>query len=144
MVSLPSARERRSARETKFLTLFLSVAALAESFKFTRLFVRPLMLGYLYLIPLADPFHLFDQPLSQYDLPSSLASPPLSFSPPTSSPAKSTIPATPSRPMIDSGMPTPLEMTEETLAKQPLLDYTTPELVSARSPRSGLPRLIVG
>ncbi|KAM0792562.1 hypothetical protein ACM66B_005226 [Microbotryomycetes sp. NB124-2] len=85
--------------------------ALAESFKFTRLF-----------------------PLSQYDLPSSLPSPPLTFAPTaTDAPkgsAKLAVPPTPSRPMTDSRMPEPLEMTDEQIRHNPILDYTTPDLIS--------------
>ena len=33
--------------------------------------------------------------------------------------------------MLDSKMPEPLEMSEAMLRHQPILDYTTPELVSA-------------
>ncbi|GAA6037013.1 hypothetical protein JCM8097_005508 [Rhodosporidiobolus ruineniae] len=82
--------------------------ALAESFKFTRLF-----------------------PLSQTDIPSSLPSAPLTF--PAASDlfsAKSTsIPATPVRPMIGSKMPDALEMSDEATRHNPILDYTTPEMV---------------
>ncbi|GAA5845671.1 hypothetical protein JCM5353_001257 [Sporobolomyces roseus] len=82
--------------------------ALAESFKFTRLF-----------------------PLSQYDLPSSLPSAPLSFSSSTdSSSPDSKIPPTPSRPMIDSHMPSPLTMSDAATLNNPTLDYTTPDLIT--------------
>ncbi|SCV68921.1 BQ2448_1941 [Microbotryum intermedium] len=131
-----------------------SQQALAESFKFTRLF-----------------------PLSQYDLPTSLPNPPLTFPdltiPTTSSTSAphtreststtrststSTIdpsspshqcststqtnptlasaststptPPTPSRPMIDSAMPQALEMTDEMTRNNPTLDYTTPDLIT--------------
>ncbi|TNY17034.1 hypothetical protein DMC30DRAFT_406953 [Rhodotorula diobovata] len=83
--------------------------ALAESFKFTRLF-----------------------PLSQYDLPSSLPSAPLAF--PSldeveSSDAKG-VPATPVRPMIHSKMPEPLVMSDEATRQNPILDYTTPDQIT--------------
>ena len=82
--------------------------ALAESFKFTRLF-----------------------PLSQYDLPSSSPTLPLSFA--TSSPTDSSstpIPHTPARPMIDSPIPQPLEMTDDMARLNPTLDYTPASVVS--------------
>lgn len=83
--------------------------ALAESFKFCRVF-----------------------PLSQFDLPSSLPDPPLSFpvSTVSTSSSKLSIPQTPSRPMLSSPMPTPLEMSESMARANPTLDYTPPELVS--------------
>ncbi|KAM0746123.1 nagb/rpia/CoA transferase-like protein [Meredithblackwellia eburnea MCA 4105] len=82
--------------------------ALAESFKFCRTF-----------------------PLSQYDLPSSLPLPPLSFPQTPSTPSTSTtIPPTPSRPMLDSPVPTPLSMTDEMTRSNPTLDYTPGELVN--------------
>jgi translation initiation factor eIF-2B subunit alpha len=40
------------------------------------------------------------------------------------------IPETPSRPLLDSEVPTPLEMTAEQVQNNPLLDYTTPDLVT--------------
>ncbi|KAI5481382.1 translation initiation factor eIF-2B alpha subunit [Pseudohyphozyma bogoriensis] len=80
--------------------------ALAESYKFCRVF-----------------------PLSQYDLPSSLATPPLSFPVPSSS-KPSSIPPTPSRPMLSSPMPVPLEMSDDMTRSNPTLDYTGPELIS--------------
>ncbi|BGP38186.1 translation initiation factor eIF-2B subunit alpha [Rhodotorula kratochvilovae] len=90
--------------------------ALAESFKFTRLF-----------------------PLSQYDLPSSLPSAPLAFPSPDeleSQTAKG-VPSTPVRPMIHSKMPEPLVMSDEATRQNPILDYTTPDQV--RSPASSAP-----
>ncbi|GAA5971538.1 hypothetical protein JCM11641_000633 [Rhodosporidiobolus odoratus] len=83
--------------------------ALAESFKFTRLF-----------------------PLSQTDLPSSLPSAPLTFPPASDSafPKAPAIPATPVRPMIDSAMPRALEMSDEATRHNPILDYTSPENIS--------------
>ncbi|KAK4058599.1 translation initiation factor eIF-2B subunit alpha [Microbotryomycetes sp. JL221] len=83
--------------------------ALAESFKFTRLF-----------------------PLSQYDLPSSLPSAPLTFAPdaPRSQGNHCVVPPTPSRPMTDSKMPDPLELSDEQIRHNPILDYTTPDLIS--------------
>ncbi|GAA5947413.1 hypothetical protein JCM3765_001667 [Sporobolomyces pararoseus] len=84
--------------------------ALAESFKFTRLF-----------------------PLSQYDLPSSLPTAPLAFSSSSSSEASSAdspIPPTPSRPMINSKMPSALEMSDAATLNNPTLDYTTPDLIT--------------
>ncbi|POY76700.1 hypothetical protein BMF94_0292 [Rhodotorula taiwanensis] len=83
--------------------------ALAESFKFTRLF-----------------------PLGQYDIPSSLPAAPLSF-PADDSPAASQtsqVPPTPVRPMIDSKMPDALEMSDEGIRGNPILDYTTPDHIS--------------
>ncbi|BGO89815.1 hypothetical protein NBRC10512_007232 [Rhodotorula toruloides] len=83
--------------------------ALAESFKFTRLF-----------------------PLSQYDIPSSLPSAPLAF-PEFDDPVstKSTgVPPTPVRPMIHSRMPEPLEMSDEATRHNPILDYTTPDHIT--------------
>ncbi|BGP14107.1 hypothetical protein JCM10213_002404 [Rhodosporidiobolus nylandii] len=82
--------------------------ALAESFKFTRLF-----------------------PLSQTDLPSSLPSAPLSFPAPAEASKTSTgIPATPVRPMIGDSMPRALEMSDAATRHNPLLDYTSPEAIS--------------
>ncbi|GAA5882576.1 hypothetical protein JCM16303_002051 [Sporobolomyces ruberrimus] len=83
--------------------------ALAESFKFTRLF-----------------------PLSQYDLPSSLPTAPLTFSSSSTetSAAELPIPQTPSRPMIDSPMPSPLTMSDAATLNNPTLDYTTPDLIT--------------
>ncbi|GAA5992519.1 hypothetical protein JCM10908_000859 [Rhodotorula pacifica] len=84
--------------------------ALAESFKFTRLF-----------------------PLGQYDIPSSLPAAPLSFTEDDSSIASSKssgVPPTPVRPMIDSKMPVPLEMPDEGISGNPILDYTTPDHIS--------------
>ncbi|GAA6011565.1 hypothetical protein JCM11491_004690 [Sporobolomyces phaffii] len=83
--------------------------ALAESFKFTRLF-----------------------PLSQYDLPSSLPAAPLSFSSAAneSSAVESPIPQTPSRPMINSPMPASLTMSDAATLNNPTLDYTTPDLIT--------------
>lgn len=71
-------------------------------------------------------------PLSQFDLPSSLPDPPLSFpvSTVSTSSSKLSIPQTPSRPMLSSPMPTPLEMSESMARANPTLDYTPPELVS--------------
>ncbi|GAA5913133.1 hypothetical protein JCM6882_005797 [Rhodosporidiobolus microsporus] len=83
--------------------------ALAESFKFTRLF-----------------------PLSQTDLPSSLPAAPLTF-PAPNDPAtamSNDIPPTPVRPMIDSQVPEALEMSDAATRHNPLLDYTTPEMIS--------------
>lgn len=82
--------------------------ALAESFKFTRLF-----------------------PLSQYDLPSSSPTPPLTFpTAPLADPASVAIPNTPARPMIDSPIPQPLEMTDDMARLNPTLDYTPASVVS--------------
>ncbi|CEQ42700.1 SPOSA6832_04562 [Sporobolomyces salmonicolor] len=83
--------------------------ALAESFKFTRLF-----------------------PLSQYDLPSSLPSAPLTFPAPidATSLKSNSVPPTPSRPMIDSKMPEALEMSDAATRHNPTLDYTTPDLIT--------------
>ncbi|GAA5931584.1 translation initiation factor eIF2B subunit alpha [Sporobolomyces koalae] len=82
--------------------------ALAESFKFTRLF-----------------------PLSQYDLPSSLPTAPLSFaSSDQNTAAELPIPPTPSRPMISSQMPSPLTMSDTATLNNPTLDYTTPDLIT--------------
>ncbi|GAA6001250.1 hypothetical protein JCM10207_007486 [Rhodosporidiobolus poonsookiae] len=85
--------------------------ALAESFKFTRLF-----------------------PLSQTDLPSSLPAAPLTFPAPSdplsSSSTISSVPPTPVRPMIDSPMPDCLEMGDAATRHNPILDYTTPEMIS--------------
>ncbi|GAA6060970.1 hypothetical protein JCM10212_006552 [Sporobolomyces blumeae] len=83
--------------------------ALAESFKFTRLF-----------------------PLSQYDLPSSLPTAPLSFSDDaeTSTSETPSVPPTPSRPMIDSEMPRPLTMSDAATMHNPTLDYTDPKLIT--------------
>ncbi|BGP30297.1 translation initiation factor eIF-2B subunit alpha [Rhodotorula toruloides] len=83
--------------------------ALAESFKFTRLF-----------------------PLSQYDIPSSLPSAPLAF-PEFDDPVStksSSVPPTPVRPMIHSKMPEPLEMSDEATRHNPILDYTTPDHIT--------------
>lgn len=66
-------------------------------------------------------------PLTQYDLPSSSPSPPLTFPGPSSS-VTSAIPPTPSRPMINSKVE-PLEMTDDMTRHNPTLDYTTPDLV---------------
>ncbi|GAA5868947.1 hypothetical protein JCM8547_003229 [Rhodosporidiobolus lusitaniae] len=79
--------------------------ALAESFKFTRLF-----------------------PLSQTDLPSSLPAAPLTF--PAPSGALSDIPSTPIRPMIADKMPDALEMSDAATRHNPILDYTTPEMIT--------------
>ncbi|SGZ22900.1 BQ5605_C022g09558 [Microbotryum silenes-dioicae] len=115
--------------------------ALAESFKFTRLF-----------------------PLSQYDLPTSLPNPPLTFpdftntsssipdaresTTTTTTASDSTLdpsslspfseatssstppPPTPSRPMINSAIPQALEMTDQMIRNNPTLDYTTPDLIT--------------
>ncbi|GAA5951593.1 hypothetical protein JCM8115_005191 [Rhodotorula mucilaginosa] len=92
--------------------------ALAESFKFTRLF-----------------------PLGQYDIPSSLPAAPLSFPAAADYDSRETasskcgvagggVPPTPVRPMIDSKMPTPLEMSDEGIRGNPILDYTTPDHIS--------------
>ncbi|BGP54098.1 translation initiation factor eIF-2B subunit alpha [Rhodotorula sphaerocarpa] len=83
--------------------------ALAESFKFTRLF-----------------------PLGQYDIPSSLPAAPLSFpeEDATASSKSTAVPPTPVRPMTDSKMPVPLEMTDEGIRGNPILDYTTPDHIS--------------
>ncbi|KAK4332674.1 Translation initiation factor eIF-2B subunit alpha [Rhodotorula toruloides] len=83
--------------------------ALAESFKFTRLF-----------------------PLSQYDIPSSLPSAPLAFpefDDPVSTKSTS-VPPTPVRPMIHSKMPEALEMSDEATRHNPILDYTTPDHIT--------------
>ncbi|KAH8918452.1 nagb/rpia/CoA transferase-like protein, partial [Atractiella rhizophila] len=85
--------------------------ALTESFKFTRLF-----------------------PLSQYDLPVHKA--PLTFSTTTlpSKPSKSNLSSTPNSPiprrtLNTSSFPEPLLMTSDQVDNNPLLDYTTPDLV---------------
>lgn len=79
------------------------------------------------LLTLISPYY---SPLSQYDLPSSLSTAPLCFTSSISASSSPTFPATPSRPMLASPMPTPLEMSDEMTRGNPTLDYTTPDLVS--------------
>ena len=72
-------------------------------------------------------------PLNQYDLP--IAVPVLQFSqhiaPDPQDQHKATkIPETPIRPLVDSPLPAALEMTVEQIQNNPLLDYTTPDLVT--------------
>merc|ERR1711939_265935 len=86
------------------------VYALAESFKMTRLF-----------------------PLSNYDLPTSRQAQPLTFQQreqQAQRPANlENVPRTPSRPLKTSSLPPSLHMSEEMVLANPLLDYTTPDLV---------------
>ncbi|GEM11698.1 translation initiation factor eIF-2B alpha subunit [Rhodotorula toruloides] len=71
-------------------------------------------------------------PLSQYDIPSSLPSAPLAF-PAFDDPVSTSstgVPPTPVRPMIHSKMPEPLEMSDEATRHNPILDYTTPDHIT--------------
>merc|ERR1711939_190296 len=92
------------------------VYAFAESFKFLRIF-----------------------PLNQYDLP--IASPVQRFlheqnvtgsSDNVSEETMSSmhVPKTPAQPLVDSPAPQALEMTQEQIQNNPLIDYTTPDLVT--------------
>lgn len=69
-------------------------------------------------------------PLNQYDLP--VAHPVLQFDEESllRSQTMPKIPETPSRPLLASDVPTPLEMKPEQIQNNPLLDYTTPDLVT--------------
>lgn len=92
------------------------------------------------LVPI--PLPVLRSPLGQYDIPSSLPAAPLSFPAAADYDSRTTasskcggadagggVPPTPVRPMIDSKMPTPLEMSDEGIRGNPILDYTTPDHV---------------
>jgi translation initiation factor eIF-2B subunit alpha len=102
------------------------VYALTESFKFLRiLWVR--------LNSFSDIANLLVSPLNQYDLP--IAVPVLRFPDHTvkqeQDERKATkIPSTPYRPFVDSATPDALQMTAEQIQNNPLIDYTTPDLVT--------------
>lgn len=71
-------------------------------------------------------------PLSQSDVPRAV--PVLQFSDDETSDLTMRdgikVPATPSRPLIDSPIPQALQMSAEQIQNNPLIDYTTPDLVS--------------
>lgn len=97
------------------------------------------------IVPTNSPAHRFKftrvYPLTQYDLPTSV--PLLTFPQPSSPPPSQTstsaqsspskqnlIPPTPSRPMLTSPPPKPLEMSAEEIEKNPLLDFTEPQFIT--------------
>lgn len=68
-------------------------------------------------------------PFGQSDLPTSASKQPLSFQE-VEVRDKVAIPPTPHRAMLDSTMPAALNMSDDMIKNQPVLDYTTPDLVT--------------